>query len=116
MLGDLLAVEVHLGQMCRAVELQKEAFAAVFKRHGNQPPIAAYAGIVLRLCVVQRHLPRRVRERYTRKMPFPVREAGAPLAGEFPVAAKADHGVPPEKNHCLHFTWYAALFQPKENI
>ena len=34
MLGELLAVQIYLGKMRRAVKLQKEALAAVLERHG----------------------------------------------------------------------------------
>ncbi len=67
-------------------------------------------------CIVQRHFPAVCGRSTSGKASLAVGKAGAPLAGEFPIAAKADHGVPPERNYSFHFTWKAALFQPKENI
>ena len=93
--GKLFAIQVYLGIMRRAVKLQKKALAAVFERHGERPPVAANAGIVLGLRVVQRHLPRRMREIDARKTSLAAGKTGVPLTGEFPIAAKADHGVPP---------------------
>ena len=84
MLGELLAVQIYLGKMRRAVKLQKEALAAILERHGEASPVTADAD--------------------KRKASLAVGKAGAPLAGEFPIAAKADHGVPPERNYSFHFT------------
>ncbi len=106
MLGELLAVQIYLGKMRRAVKLQKEALAAVLERYGECSPVAADAGIVLRLCIVQRHFPCRVREIDKRKASSPRAKPALHSRVNSQSLQKADHGVPPERNYffILHGT------------